>query len=133
MATFASFGGVASGKCLNYTELAAQGNGNCPGATSGFSNSNLLAGPTPNNGATPSNLYADSNATVKGSDTASVAVIDNTTGATLISCAVTSASVNQCSAASGSGAASPGDNIEVKVTANGGSGNNKSWRVRFRY
>ena len=25
------------------------------------------------------------------------------------------------------------DNIEVKVTATGPSGNNKSWRVRFRY
>jgi hypothetical protein len=42
----------------------------------------LLAGPTPANGATVTNLYADSNATVKGSDTALVAVIDNTTGAT---------------------------------------------------
>jgi hypothetical protein len=27
----------------------------------------------------------------------------------------------------------PGANIEVKLTATGPSGNNKQWRVRFRY
>ena len=86
IATFASFSGVPSGKCLNYTELAGQGTGSCPAKTTGFAMSSMLAGPTPAGGATVTNLYADSNATVKGSDTALVAVIDNTTGATLLSC-----------------------------------------------
>jgi hypothetical protein len=135
IATFASFEGVGSGHCLKYTELAGQGTGSCPGATTGFSMSGLLAGPTPAGGATVTNLYADSNATVKGSDTALVAVIDNTTGATLLSCTVNSTTVNHCSNTTESGSAAAGESIEVKVTANpaNGSGNSKSWRVRFRY
>jgi hypothetical protein len=135
IATFASFEGVGSGHCLKYTELAGQGTGSCPGATSGFSVSGLLAGPTPAGGATVTNLYADSSATVKGSDTALVAVIDNTTGATLLSCKVDSATVNHRSNTTESGSAVAGENIEVKVTATpaNGTGNSKSWRVRFRY
>jgi hypothetical protein len=135
IATFASFSGVPSGKCLNYADLAGQGTGPCPGATTGFAMSGLLAGPTPAGGATVTNLYADSNATVKGSDTALVAVIDNTTGATLLSCTVNSTTVNHCSNTTESGSAVAGENIQVKVTATpaNGSGNSKSWRVRFRY
>jgi hypothetical protein len=93
----------------------------------------LLAGPTPANGATVSNLYVDSDASLSGSDTVLVAVIDNTTGATLLSCTVTKTSKGSCSNASGSGSAAAGENIEVKLTATGRSGNNKQWRVRFRY
>jgi hypothetical protein len=133
IATFTSFAGVASGNCLDYTELASQGNGKCPAQTNGWSNSNLLAGPTPNNGGTPTNLYVDTNATVKGSDTATVAVVDNTSDASLIYCTVNSSNVNHCFATSGTGSVGPGDNIEVKVTASGSSGDKASWRVRFRY
>ncbi len=79
------------------------------------------------------NLYADSNATVKGSDIVLVAVIDNSTGATLLTCTVNSTTVNHCSNTTESGSAVAGENIEVKVTATGPSGNNKPWRVRFRY
>ena len=78
-------------------------------------------------------LYADTNATVTGANTVLVAVIDNTTGVTLLSCTVNSTNKNRCSNTSGSGSAAAGDNIEVKVTATGASGNNKQWRVRFRY
>ena len=133
LATFASFQNVPSGACLNYTEIAGPGEGYCPPKTSGFSNSYLLAGPTPASGATVSNLYADTNATVTGSDAVTVAVIDNTTGATLLSCTVNSSTRNNCSNTSGSGSAAPGDNIEVRVTGAGSSCNNKEWRVRFRY
>jgi hypothetical protein len=114
-------------------EYGNQGHGNCPSATGGFSNSILLAGPTPAGGATISDLYADMEGTVSGSDTAAVAVIDNTTGATLLSCTVNSTSKNHCSN-TGSGTAAAGDNLEVQVSANpsNGSGNNKQWRVRFR-
>ena len=79
------------------------------------------------------NLYADTNATVTGTDSVLVAVIDNTTGATLLSCTVNKTNKNSCSNTSGSGSAAAGDNIEVKLTAAGSSCNNKQWRVRFRY
>jgi hypothetical protein len=79
------------------------------------------------------NLYADTSATVSGTDTVLVAVIDNTTGATLLSCTVTSSSPHSCSNSSGSGAVAAGDNIQAKITATGESGNKKLWRVTFRF
>jgi hypothetical protein len=133
VATFASFGRVASGECLDSTDLAGQGSGPCPAKTSGFSNSDVPAGPTPAAGATVSGLYADTNASVSGSDTVLVAVTDNTTGKALVSCTVNSTNKTNCSNSSVSGFAKGGDNIEVKLTASGSSGNNKQWRVRFRY
>ncbi len=133
IATFASSQGVPSGYCLNYTELAGQGNGPCPAKTSGYSSSNLLAGPTPANGATVTSLYADTNATLSSRESVLVSVIDNTTGTTLLSCTVTSTSNRSCATAKESGSAAPGQNIAVKVTGSGSSSNNKAWRVRFRY
>jgi collagen type VII alpha len=133
IATFASSQGVPSGYCLNYTELAGQGNGSCPAKTSGYSPSNLLAGPTPASGETVTNLYVDTNATLSSKESVLVSVIDNTTGATLLSCAVTSTSDHSCSNAKESGSAAPGDNIEVKVASSGPACNDKAWRVRFRY
>jgi len=80
-------------------------------------------------------LYADMEGTVTGIDKALVAVIDNTTGATLLSCTVNSTTKNNCSNATGSGSTAAGDNLEVQVTAipTGGSVNNNRWRVTFRY
>ena len=133
IATFASSQSVPSGYCLNYPELAGQGNGFCPAKTSGYSPSNLLAGPAPASGETVTNLYADTNITLSGTETATVAVIDNTTGAMLLSCTVT-AGKSSCSNAKESGTAAPGENIEVKVTDPGSRCNDRaSWRVRFRY
>jgi hypothetical protein len=134
IATFASkTKAVASGNCLAYTGMAPAGTGPCPAATSGFSTTALLAGPTPAGGATVSNLYADSNAAVTGTDTVLVAVTDNTTGATLLTCTLTSSSPKSCANASGGGAVAAGDNIEVKITATGMSGTSKMWRVTFRF
>jgi hypothetical protein len=124
---------VDSGDCLNYTEVGDPGTNSCPAKTSGFSSGRLLAGPTPASGATVSNLYVDSTATVSGKDTVLVAVIDNTTAATLLSCTVNSTSKNTCSNTGSSGPVAAGDNIEVKLTATGPSGSEKQWRVRFRY
>jgi hypothetical protein len=132
IATFASRTKALSGNCLAYTDIAPAGSGACAAKTSGFSSSTRLA-PTPANGGTATSLYADSSATVSGTDTALVAVIDNTTGATLLSCTVTSSSPHGCSNASGSGSAAAGDNIEVKLTATGVSGKEKLWRVTFRF
>jgi hypothetical protein len=133
IATFASRTAVASGSCLNYTDIAAAGSGACAAKTTGFSSSLRLAGPTPAGGATVTNLYADSNAVVSGTDTVLVAVIDNTTGTTLLSCTVNSTNTSNCSNSSESGAAAAGENIEVKLTATGASGTGKLWRVTFRF
>jgi hypothetical protein len=133
IANFASSQNVPSGNCLNYTELAGEGNGSCPRATSGNSTSNLLAGPAPANGEIVNNLYADTNATLSSKESVLVSVIDNTTGKTLLSCTVTSSSNRSCSNSKESGSAAPGDNVEVKITPSGSSCNNKAWRVRFRY
>ena len=92
----------------------------------------------PDNGGRVSNLYAETNAAVSSGDTATVTVIDNTSGATLLSCTVTSTSKGVCSnAATATIAAGPGDRLEVQImTASpkkSWSYNNKAWSVRFRY
>jgi hypothetical protein len=135
IATFASFQGVVSGYCLNYTELAGEGSGSCPAKTSGYSSSDLLAGPTPATGAVVTDLYADTNTALVNKESVLVSVIDNTSGATLLSCTVSSSSNHSCSNTNESGSAAPGDNIEVKVTASTGGSfyNTTQWRVRFRY
>jgi hypothetical protein len=132
VAVFASFQGTPSGDCLNSADLAGPGDGSCPGTTSGFSSSDLLAGPAPANGAVVSNLEAVTNASITGSTTWLVAVIDNTTGATLLSCTITSTSGDACSNATGSGTAAAAQNIEVKVTSSGSNCNPAQWRVTFR-
>jgi len=70
IATFAGFSCVESGKCLRYTGLSGQGNGACPAKTTGFSSSPLLLGPTPANGATLTNLYAELGAALNGNEDA---------------------------------------------------------------
>jgi hypothetical protein len=137
VATFAS--GVAywqnsrSGACLYYTQIAGQGSGACPATASTFPISNLLTGPMPANGAVVSNLYAETNATLSGKETATVTVIDNTTGATLLSCPVNSTSKNYCANTGESPHVAPGHRIEVQVTGTSSYGNNKAWEVSFRY
>ena len=137
VATFATAQGVANGNCLNYTMVAGPGTGSCPAKTPGFSLSPLLAG-MPENGGQVSNLYAETNATVSSGDTATVTVIDNTSGAAMLSCTVTSTSKGICSnAATATKAAGPGDRLEVQVNntspRRSWSCNNKAWSVRFRY
>jgi len=124
---------VQSGNCLVFTELGAQGNGWCPPTATGFSNGYLLSNGMPAGGATVTDLYAETNAMLSGSSSALVAVIDNTSGATLLSCTVNSTNRSSCSNSSGSGSAATGDKIEVKVTTNGYGANNKQWQVKFRY
>jgi hypothetical protein len=133
IATFISYAGVPSGYCLDYTSDVAVGSSACPPAQTGFSSSVQLAGPTPASGATVTNLYADTNGTATGKDSAIVEVIDNTTGAPLLSCTVNATNKNSCSNSTGSGHVAPGDNIEVRVTIIGNSCFMKAWRVRFRY
>jgi hypothetical protein len=132
VATFASRKAVTSGDCLAYTGMASAGFGVCPAKTTGFSASTLLAGPMPANGATVSNLSVDTNGVLTGSDTVLVAVMDNTSGATLLACTVNSTNKSSCSNA-GSATAAAFDNVEVKVTATGTSGTGKLWRVMFRF
>src|SRR5207244_109238 len=117
VATFAAFNPVKIGEeCLFEVQNTGSGETKCPGPTSGFSSSSALAGPVPADGATVTNLYADSNATVTGTDTVVIAAIDNTTSTELLSCTVNSTNINHCENRSGSGSAAAGDNIEVKLT-----------------
>jgi len=132
-ATFASFQGVPSGYCLNYTMEAGPGTGPCPATTTGFSSSSLLVG-MPANGGKVSSLYAETSATVGSKEEATVAVIDNTAATTLLSCTVTSTTKSTCSnTATASVAAAAGDRIEVKITSVGANSANREWQVRFRY
>jgi hypothetical protein len=124
---------VPNGYCLNYTELEGKGQGPCPANTSSYSGSELLAGPAPAAGETITNLYATTSATLGSKESVLVSVIDNSSGTTLLSCTVTSASKGACSNASGSGTAAPGDYVEVKLTGIGSRWYFGQWRVTFRY
>jgi lysophospholipase L1-like esterase len=137
VADFASSVGVPSGECLTEAFGAVGAYGTCPSKTIGWSSSALIAGPMPANGAVVSNLYAESNATLTGSETVVVAVIDITTETTLLSCTVNSTTKSYCSNTGSGPAAAAGANLIVKVsasnTAKEAADNDKDWRVEFRY
>jgi hypothetical protein len=123
---------VPSGNCLYWTDVAGPGQTACEPPKNGWSSSPTLAGLTANGG-TVSNLYAvTSGEAAHSADTATVAVIDNTTGATLLSCTINNTTVNHCSNSSSGGSAAAGQYIEVKITASSQL-SNKKWRVLFRY
>ena len=136
-ATFVSEASVPSGNCLYFPGFAPgpPGNSPCPAPTAGYPSTpageDTLAGPTQAGGATITDLYAYTSANVMGANTVRVAVIDNTTEATLLFCIVNATTKNYCSNSIASGSAAAGDNIEVKVTAFGPSGASKKWRVTF--
>ena len=73
-------------------------------------------------------LHAETNAVLGGKGEAVIEVIDN--GVTKLACSIHVAE-KSCTAGVG-GAAAPGDNLEVRVTAVGGA-NHNPWRVSFRY
>jgi hypothetical protein len=104
----------------------------CPSATTGPTGNLMLLGPMTANGATVSNLEALTNGTLTGSDTATVTVINNTTGATVLSCTINSTNKSSCQNAA-SATVPAGDYLEVKVTTSGNSGANKEWQVTFRF
>jgi hypothetical protein len=133
VATYVSTKGVASGECLDFAGRSASGRAACPAQTGGYSASKLLSLGMPANGATVSNLYAATSATVSGSNTAVVEVIDNSTGTVLLSCTVNSTNKNTCSTNGTAGAAEAGNKLEVRITTTGTSGNNQDWEVTFRY
>jgi hypothetical protein len=133
VATYKSTKKVLTGKCLNFTGDATPGTGACPAATGGYSASKLLSSPMPANGATVSNLAANTSATVSGGDTAVVEVIDNTTTTVLLTCTVNSTTKNYCTNDASTGTAAVREKLEVRITAVGTSGNEKFWEVTFRY
>ena len=130
---FASLQAVPSGNCLYWADMQGPGESACPSATVGWSASPLLAGPMPANGGTISDLYAEMSGSLTGSELVLVSVIDNATGGTLAACTVTGTTKNFCSSL-GSGSAPAGHRVEVRVMVRSGVvGNNKQWRVVFRY
>ena len=98
-------------------ELAGQGNGCLPGESDWLGIQQSPGPPMPANGATVTSMYAETNAVLAGTETALVAVIDNTTGVMPLGCTVNSTTKSSCSNTSGSGSAAGGDKIQVKVTA----------------
>jgi trimeric autotransporter adhesin len=133
VATYKSTKKVLTGKCLNFGGANVPGMGACPAAASGYSASKVLSSPMPANGATVSNLAANTSATVSGSDTAVVEVIDNTTSVTLLTCTVNSTNKNNCTNSATTGSAAARDKLEVRITLAGASGNEQFWEVTFRY
>jgi YVTN family beta-propeller protein len=133
IATYVSTAAVASGKCLDFTGRGTTGTGACPPATVGYSASKLLSLAMPADGASVSSLAATMSATVTGSDTAVVEVIDNTTGALLVSCTVNSTTVNECTNNTSTGTAAALNKLEVRITTTGMSAAGKKWEVTFRY
>jgi hypothetical protein len=105
----------------------------CPNPTTGWSASTALLGPAPPGGFVVSDLVAATSGPIVGGETWTVAVIDNTTGATLLACTVTASSANTCSNGTGSATAAPGTNVEVKVTTNEILRLGMPWRVNFRF
>jgi hypothetical protein len=89
--------------------------------------------PAPAGGAVVTDLYAQTNASASGSDTADISVIDDTTGTTLLSCAVNASTVNYCEDSADSVAVAAGDSIKVEITDSGGAVDGALWRVSFRY
>ena len=128
IAWFAAAGGVvSSGNCIQVGPNSGQAA--CP-PTAGFSTNTAgyVLGPIPSGGATISNLYAQSNTTPSGSDTYTVAVLDN--GTSVFTCTVTSAAATCTNTGSVSVAA--GHYLEVQITNNGAAAAAR-WRVSFRY
>jgi len=127
---------VKAGECLCSTATGSPGQVKCPEAVSagGFTEDAALLGPMPVGGATVSDLYAVTNGKAEHAEEATVAVIDNSVGKTLMSCAAKSGSPSSCSA-SRTGSASEGHYNEVKIAIKSESPGleRKSWRVTFRY
>lgn len=83
----------------------------------------------PANGAVVSNMYAETSVPLSGTETAAVEVIDNTTGATLLTCTITASSNGVCSNTGSSVFVGAGNKLEVKVTNNAVSANTDAWNV----
>jgi len=136
IATFASqvtYHKNPMGSCLYYTQIAGEGSGGCPPTGTSFPIRLALSGPMPANGAVVSNLYAETSVPLSGTETAAVEVIDNTTGATLLTCTVTASSSGVCSNTGSSSFVAAGNKLEVKVTNESLSANTDAWDVSFRY
>ena len=122
----------SSGNCL---ANQAAGSVNCPAAVpvNTLSTSTALLGPIPVGGATVSNLEAVTSATASAANTATIAVMNNSTGAVLLSCTINdvSLSTKACQNA-GSAFVAAGSYLQVKVTVTG-SGMLTQYRASFRY
>jgi hypothetical protein len=122
----------ASGSCI---ANQGAGNGTCPAAVPvhTLSNSTLLLGPIPVGGATVSNLEAVTSATASAANTATIAVMNNSTGAVVLSCTINNVSLTTkaCQNA-GSAFVAAGSYLQVRVTVTG-SGMLTQYRASFRY
>lgn len=127
---------VTTGNCLNFGSPKDQGENPCTGAPPGYQESVTLAGPIPDNGAAVGYLHAETDTYLGGTSYAVIEVIDN--NKLVQECRVGEPKSEERSCTKdevSSVKVSPGDNLEVRVTAPGAtnSGKNRRWRVSFRY
>jgi hypothetical protein len=106
----------------------------CPAAVAAntfTTEATFLEGPVPAGGGTVTNLVATVDVAPGGAATHTVAVMNNTTGAVLLSCVMTGTQTS-CQN-TGSAAVSAGQYLQVRVSNAGGAANNHSFRATFRY
>ncbi len=123
---------VTSGNCL---ANEAAGNGACPAAVAvnTLSTSTSLLGPIPAGGATVTNLEAVTSAAGSAANTATIAVINNSTGLAVLSCTINNVSLStRACQNTGSAFVAAGSYLQVKVTVTG-SGMLTQYRASFRY
>jgi hypothetical protein len=127
---------VKTGQCVPSTIVAGSAGkpAACPAATPADTYSGdvvSLDGPIPPGGGSLTSLEATSSVAPTGTQNYLVEVVDNTTGATLLSCTVNSTSSSFCTNTA-SVALTAGHYIEVRITENNGA-TDASWRVVVRY
>jgi len=127
---------ISSGQCLNNMWTANPGNATCPAAVPANTLTtvrDMLLGPIPAGGATVTNLEVVTTATGTATNTATIDVINNTTGLIVLSCTInnTSLSTKACQN-TGAGFVAGGSYLQVKVTTTG-TGMNVQYRAAFRY
>jgi hypothetical protein len=89
-----------------------------------------LSPPVAEGGAKPNDLYAETNASL--TQAATVEVVDNNTGETLISCKVEAAKTS-CGATGGTHEAAAGHHLAVRIVGPTMPANIKGWQVTFRW
>jgi hypothetical protein len=133
VANFMSSSNVPNGECIGNIIFASNNHGGCPSAVTAntfTSEVTFLEGPVPAGGGTVTNLEAVVNTAPTGTQSHTVTVLNNTTGATLLSCSITAGNTSCQSTASGSVPA--GHYLQVRINnVNGAS--SRQFRVTFRY
>jgi hypothetical protein len=132
VANFMSTANVEDLRCIGNAILVDNNHDACPAAVTAntYSADDQLEGPVPAGGGIVTNLKATTNTAPGAGQSYLVEVMNNTTGATLISCTVTTGNTS-CQDTSTTSIAA-GEYLQVRIDNQGGA-SNRMWRVSFRY